>query len=166
MMPSSQPTDDKGLLSADMIAKVLMLNVSRIHQLGREGILPREAGGKYRLVPAIQGYIRFLKKDFEDDDVISYTKERARLTKVKREEAELELAARRRQVIPIDEVETEMASMAKTMVAALGPLADRLERIAKLTPDQVAYVDQIVRDIRTELYETLSVSTDQEAITD
>lgn len=160
-MANREPTaptefEDRGLLSATIIAKVLMVNVSRVHQMGREGILPREAGGKYRLVPAIQGYIKFLKKDYEDEDLISLSKEKARLTKAHRERAELELASMRREYIPADEVEFELANVIKTLLTGLEPLPDQLERKAKLSAEQVDRVEQTIREIRAVLYEKLT----------
>lgn len=149
-------TEDKGLLTADVIAKVLMLNVSRIHQMGREGIIPRFEGGKYKLVPSVQGYIRFLKKDNEDEDLISLSKEKARLTKAQREKAEHELAVVRNQYLAVGEVEAEFASFAKSVVGILETLADRLERDAELLPQQTAMVEATVNALRLEIYQKLT----------
>lgn len=146
---------DDGLLTADMVAKVLMLNVSRIHQMGREGIIPRE-NGKYRLVPAVQGYIKFLKKDNEDEDLISLSKEKARLTKAQRERAEFELATLQRDYVPASEVEEELSSLVKTVTDFLESLPDTMERDIGLMPEQVQHLERQVRNIRDDLYQKCS----------
>lgn len=149
-------TEDKGLLTADVIAKVLMLNVSRIHQMGREGIIPRFEGGKYKLIPSIQGYINFIRGEHHDDDLISLSREKAKLTKVQREKAEHELAIMRNQYIAVGEVEAEFASFAKSVIGILETLADRLERDAELLPQQTSMVEATVNNLRLEIYHKLT----------
>lgn len=148
--------EDKGLLTAEVISKVLMVHPNRVIQMGREGIIPRFEGNRYKLVPSVQGYIRFLKRDNEDEDLISLSKEKARLTKTQRQKAELELAIAKGQYIPVGEVEAEFAGFAKSVVSQLEVLPDRLERDADLQPQQVMLVEAVINQIREDLYQKLT----------
>ena len=47
--------------SLDVIAKLLDISPRRVQQLSSDGVIPRASRGKYELVPAVQGYIRFLR---------------------------------------------------------------------------------------------------------
>lgn len=162
-MVAPMPSEDKSLLSSDMIGKVLMVSVARISQMAKEGIIPREANGKYRLVPAVQGYIHFLKRDHTDEDLISLSKEKAKLTKAQRERAELELAVARKEYIPVAEVEFELANVIKTLLTGLEPLPDQLERKARLSAEQVDRVEQTIREIRESLYDKLIALPDYQS---
>src|SRR3954453_6727073 len=45
----------------DTISQLLDLTPRRVQQLSAEGVIPRAQRGRYELVPAVQGYIRFLR---------------------------------------------------------------------------------------------------------
>jgi phage terminase Nu1 subunit (DNA packaging protein) len=71
------------------------LTERRVQQLAKEKVIPRVGRGEFELAPAVQGYIRFLQERMQSGDDPDLTRERALLTKVQRETAELELAAMR-----------------------------------------------------------------------
>lgn len=48
------------------IAKLLMLDERRIQQLAAEGWIPKGERGKYGLIEAVQGYIKYLKEHSRD----------------------------------------------------------------------------------------------------
>jgi phage terminase Nu1 subunit (DNA packaging protein) len=94
-------------LSASTLAKLFNLTEQRIHQLAREGVIPREKG-KYELVSAVQGYIKHLQDRasggrIERADVHA---ERARLVRAQAEHREMETARLRGSLLPFDEVVT------------------------------------------------------------
>ena len=55
--------------SLDVIAKLLDISPRRVQQLSSDGVIPRASRGKYELVPAVQGYIRFLRDRAINADV-------------------------------------------------------------------------------------------------
>ena len=44
-----------------VISKLLDLSPRRVYQLANEGVIPRAEKGRYELVPAVRGYIRYLR---------------------------------------------------------------------------------------------------------
>ena len=51
----------KATYPVNVIAKLLDLTIRRVYQLTNEGVIPRAEKGRYELVPAVQGYIRYLR---------------------------------------------------------------------------------------------------------
>jgi hypothetical protein len=52
-----------GIYAAQTIAQLLMITVVRLNQLERAGWIQKVSRGKYSIVAAVQGYIRFLKDE-------------------------------------------------------------------------------------------------------
>ena len=101
----------------DFISKLLDLTPRRVQQLSAEGVIPKAERGKYELVPAIQGYIRYLKErsikaDTSGDD---YNAHRTRLTKTRADLAEMEKAQIQNQLIPADDVERAWIDVSQNM---------------------------------------------------
>ena len=44
-----------------VISKLLDLSPRRVYQLANEGVIPRVKKGRYELIPAVRGYIRYLR---------------------------------------------------------------------------------------------------------
>lgn len=75
------------------IAKLLMLTERRVQQLSAEGVIPKAERGRYELIPAVQGYIRYLKDRSLGADVPGDEYEhKRRLLKAKADLAEMEAA--------------------------------------------------------------------------
>ena len=90
------------------IAKLLMISDRQVQALSKEGIIPKAEHGRYELAPAVQGYIKYLKDRSIGggrDGVIDYHAEKARLTKLQADQAELALAKEQAQVTTLDQVE-------------------------------------------------------------
>lgn len=101
----------------DTIAKLLDLTPQRVTQLVNEGVIPRKDRGRYELVPAVRGYIKYLRDrglraDVSGDD---YNAHRTRLTKVKADLAEMEKAQIEEQLIPSSDVEAAWIEVAQNM---------------------------------------------------
>ncbi len=92
--------------SVKTIAELLMLSERRVQQLVQEKVIPRARAGEYDLVGSVQGYIRYLQDRIQTGDDPDLTRERALLTKVQRETAELELAAMRGEMHRSEDVMT------------------------------------------------------------
>jgi phage terminase Nu1 subunit (DNA packaging protein) len=101
----------------DFISKLLDLTPRRVQQLSAEGVIPKAERGRYELVPAIQGYIRYLKErsikaDTSGDD---YNAHRTRLTKARADLAEMEKEQIREQLIPASDVERAWIDVSQNM---------------------------------------------------
>jgi len=101
----------------DFISKLLDLTPRRVQQLSAEGVIPKAERGQYELVPAIQGYIRYLKErsikaDTSGDD---YNAHRTRLTKARADLAEMEKEQIREQLIPAGDVERAWIDVSQNM---------------------------------------------------
>jgi hypothetical protein len=74
------------------IAKLLMLTERRVQQLSNEGIIPKAERGRYELVPAVQGYIRYLGDRNLGEMPGSTDDHKKRLLKARADLAEMEAA--------------------------------------------------------------------------
>lgn len=100
----SQEGENQPTYSVKTIADLLLLSERRVQQLVQEKVIPRARAGEYALFPSVQGYIRYLQERIQTGDDPDLTRERALLTKVQRETAELELAAMRGDVHKSEDV--------------------------------------------------------------
>lgn len=82
-----------------IIAQVLGVSEMRVKQLTDDGVIEEFSPRHYKLLPAVQGYIGYLQSLTSDDDQSSdYNQEKARLTRIKREDAELDLQVKRNEL--------------------------------------------------------------------
>jgi len=79
------------------IAQVLMISEKRAKQLTDDGIIEEFSQGHYKLLPAIQGYVGYLQSMVSGGS-IDGNEEKARLTRIKREDAELDLQVKRNEL--------------------------------------------------------------------
>ena len=87
------------IYSRKIIAQVLGISEKRVRQLTEDGVIDEFSQGHYKLLPAVQGYISYLRSLISDDDQSSdYNQEKARLTRIKREDAELDLQVKRNEL--------------------------------------------------------------------
>ena len=86
------PSVDVGAL-----ARLFNLTSVRIGQLAKEGVVVRMERGRYDLWQSIRNYIRFLQErklnqhQTDGEDIGDYPRNRARLTRAKAEQAELQV---------------------------------------------------------------------------
>ena len=99
------------LHSLDTISKLLDLTPRRVQQLSKSGVIPKSARGRYELVSAVQGYIRYLRDRSIEAGIISIDVARQRKTAAEAELAEIELAKARAAVVLIDDVARQWESI-------------------------------------------------------
>jgi phage terminase Nu1 subunit (DNA packaging protein) len=104
------------LVSSSDLAKVLRLTVQRVNQLAKEGVIKREADGKFNLPDRIEDYYAF---KFKTDEEIDYEREHALLEAAKREKAEIELEQLKGSLLNAVDVEQAMSSMILTAKSRL-----------------------------------------------
>ncbi|AVM76212.1 terminase small subunit, Nu1 [Magnetospirillum gryphiswaldense] len=111
-----------------VIAKLLDLTERRVQQLGRDGTIPKAERGRYDLVGAVQGYVRYLRDQASRNQggPADFGAERARLVKAKADLAEMEAAERRDELLPATAVEDAWTEILARLRARLLVLPDRL----------------------------------------
>lgn len=97
------PKNDNGELfekevTLSELSIFLDLTSRRITQLVREGVIPREERGRYKLGPAVHGYIRFLRESANDSS-LSLTEERTNLTRSLSAKAAIDVAKAKGELI-------------------------------------------------------------------
>ncbi|MFG6072068.1 DUF1441 family protein [Enterobacter ludwigii] len=78
------------------------------------------------------------------------------------ENERLRFEAASRELLPVDEVAREYASLAKAVVMVLETLPDILERDCALTPTAVTRVQEIIDDLRDEMARKVADSENEE----
>lgn len=115
------------------IAKLLLLTPRHVQRLASDGVIPRPERGQYELVPAIQGYIRYLRDLAAGGDALSdetARASRARLLKAQAEAQEMENARVRGDLVPRESLEQAIG-------AVFGVVRNRILAIDKKLPMRV-----------------------------
>lgn len=139
------------------ISRLLDLTPRRVQQLSSEGIIPKAERGKYELVPAVQGYIRYLKEmslrsDGSGDD---YASHRARLTRARADMAEMEREQMADNLIPSEDVKDAWETMSSNMRARLLAIPSKTAATV-FSADDVADAKKILKDTINEALAELS----------
>jgi phage terminase Nu1 subunit (DNA packaging protein) len=140
----------KATYPVNVIAKLLDLTIRRVYQLTNEGVIPRAEKGRYELVPAVQGYIRYLRDRAIGADALpdeSARASRARLIKAQAEAQEMENAKVRGELLPREQVR-----LALSMV--FGVVRNRILAIDKKLPMRVVGCNSLkeIQGISTEMH--------------
>jgi phage terminase Nu1 subunit (DNA packaging protein) len=101
-----------------VISKLLDLTPRRVQQLASEGVIPRAEKGRYELVPAVRGYIRYLRDRAIGAGVLpedAARASRARLIKAQAEAQEMENEKVRGELLPLEIVGRAWAEMATSL---------------------------------------------------
>lgn len=147
-----------------VIARLLDLTERRVQQLGREGVIPRSERGRYDLVGAVRGYVRYLREQAAraHEGAADFGAERARLVKAKADLAEMEAAQRRGDLLPADRVEDAWTAVLARLRSRLLVLPDRL---APLVHEETtiagarAVIRRVIAEALTELAQTAIEAT-------
>ena len=101
--PAPSPSHTVGSISS-----LLLLTDRRVQQLSREGVIPKTLRGRYELVPAVQGYIRYLQDRSlgspSAEQPNDYHTEKARLVKLQADKAEMEVKEMTGELVSADDV--------------------------------------------------------------
>jgi phage terminase Nu1 subunit (DNA packaging protein) len=101
-MAESQPQHEQ-TVSGKTIARVCNISERRVHQLAKEGIMPKAEKGRYAFLRCVTGYIQFLQARVDGSGVkMPHIEDsKGRKLAAEAEMAELELAKGRAEVITI-----------------------------------------------------------------
>ena len=147
---------DVKLYARKTIAEILEITDKRVKQLTDDGVIPENSPGYYRLLPAVRGYIRFLSSLVSDDDATSnYNTEKARLTSLKRQDAEFELKIKKGELHRASDVEFIMTNMLIAFKAKLEVLPYKVLPALMNIQDGEGKSDAVTALLKAELAEAL-----------
>jgi phage terminase Nu1 subunit (DNA packaging protein) len=151
-------------ISGPELARVFGLDIRRINQLAKEGIIPRVERGVYDLKDCASAYVAYLRSRgtlpddlAENPEKLDPRRERARLNKAQADEKEFQNAILKNEYISIQEVrnfETERATVYNAQIDAIpGRYASTIA--AKLAIDPAQIYD-ILLDISLQIRQATS----------
>lgn len=121
--PVPDVSDETPVL-AKQLAEFLDITDRRVRQLADEGIVVKAARDRYLLKASVQRYCRYLKNLREGDD--SKKSEETKLTKVRAESQEFDLAVKRKEFYPAKEVDQALLHAATTLTTMQDGAAARI----------------------------------------
>ena len=133
----AKPTDSpKGkIYTRKVMAEILGVSERHLRRLVEDGNVTEFSHGHFKLLPTVQGYINYLHSQLGGGD--DYNVERARLTRAKREDAELELQLKRNELHRAADVEFIMGNMLAAFKAKLETLPHKvLPSLLNMPPDK------------------------------
>jgi hypothetical protein len=137
------------LYSTQAIAKLLNISERRVRQLKDEGIIEETLPGLYKLLETNHAYIDYLKGNSKIEENLNYYEERAKLVKAKRQNEELDLKIRQRDLHESSEIEEVMADMLTNFKVRLMAIP------AKLSPVLAGLKD------KTKIYKILQEAVEE-----
>ena len=145
--------------SAEVLAKLLDLTERRVRQLSAEGVIPKAARGRYEVVGAVRGYIRYLRDLALKGDLgtADYGIERARLVKARADLAEMEAKQVRGELIPAPDVTLAWTEIMALVRARLLALPDKIAPVIHETTS-IAEARDVIRQTIHELLTELSTT--------
>ena len=142
------------------ISKLLDLSPRRIRQLVDEGVIPREERGRYELVPAVRGYIGFLRERAVNADVGSdeLGRHRARKLKAEATQAEMKTDLIRGDLIKVGEFHLMMTSAFGRVRAKMLALPSKLAPLV-VAAKSASAAQKLLRDTVHEALDELAATT-------
>lgn len=149
------------------LAALLDLTDRRIHQLVREGVLPKAGRGKYPVADCVQAYVGYWQRQAEEraaQVVIDYKAVRARKVQAEAELKELELGLRRGELVPTDAVEAQVRDALEPVDIGLRTVHNRLsrewaEKLGVAEGEAVHLIKELADQVRAHLVELLTDET-------
>ena len=125
------------LHTTNVVADWLALTPRRVRQLRDEGVLIEKAPGLYDLQSSVVRYIAYLRKGSLND-------ERAKLTRAKREAADMENDVRRGNLHSTEDIEKGLATMCLNIRGRLSTLPAKLSgELAQMGGDRAGIFDKM-----------------------
>lgn len=143
----------------DIIAKLFGLTTRRVQQLSAEHVIPKAERGRYELVPAVQGYIKYLKDRAIGGDIGAgdESEHKRRLLKARADIAEMEAERLAGDLVPTEEVErvwTDIMGRVKTRMQAVAPKASPLTSVDNTTQGNHEIIETFINEGLAELAAT------------
>ena len=140
--------------SAEVLAKLLDITERRVRQLSSDGIIPKVSRGRYEMIGAVRGYIRYLRDLNIQSDVgpADYGTQRARLVKARADLAEMEASQMRGDLLFAPDVTAAWTEIVALMRARLLVLPDKIAPVVHETTS----INQAKDVIKKAVYEVLT----------
>lgn len=142
------------------IANLLDLSESRVYNLARDGIIPREEKGKYNAALCLKAYIRYLRDLAQGKGGMDLTEERTKLVNSQNKKINMELAIKEGEYIKKTEVVEELQQFFIILKRSLLALSRKIttEISGYLEPHQARIVESNINDIVLGALEQMSVN--------
>lgn len=118
------------IVNTDTLADLLGFTRQRVNQLAKEGILEKQAAGRWLLMKNIKRFINYLRTGVKDQDETEsqakYWEEKALHEKAKREIAEIKLAKLRNQMHDAADIEYVLTNMFVTFRNRILAIPDKV----------------------------------------
>lgn len=148
----------KTLYTAKIIAKYLDLTPRRVNQMKAEGVIQEAASGLFDLQRTVRDYIRYCKGGTGE---VNLNEEKAKLTRAKRERAEMENRKQRGELHEAAEIKAAITAEHMNMRTRLLALPAKLSpSLASMQGDQAAIFDAL----KAALDEVLEQLSDYEVL--
>lgn len=152
-------------LTAEKLARVLMITDRRVQQLAKEGVLVKEGRGRYPLIPNIQAYIKYWQDRAvgarEMGEAPDYHAEKARLVKAQADKAEMEAEQLKGRLLDAEIVEREWGKVLTNLRQALLSIPSKIAQSVSSASDAVE-AEEIIRAQIHEALNELSAGQIQE----
>lgn len=125
------------LYTTNVVADWLALTPRRVRQLRDEGALIEKAPGLYELQSSVVRYITYLRRG-------NLNEERTKLTRAKREAADMENEVRRGNLHSTEDIEKGLAAMCLNIRGRLSTLPAKLSgELAQMSGDRAGIFDKL-----------------------
>ena len=159
-MPPRKREPETAIVSTSVLCDYLGVTERNLHQLVQAKILPKHDHAQYDLKACTRAYINYIKTRIEGSKKATestLTSERARLTKAKADEAEINAKERKGDLVAVDAVEQAWEKIGSVLRSRLltvpAKIAARLA-LAKTAPDAQRIVEREITDALNELSKT------------
>ena len=120
------------LYDKNAVAKFLDMTPKNVERLTQKGILQTKQGNLYALAETNRAYIKYLRdRNPESQEAVDLNEERAKLTKTKRLNEELDLAVKKGELHKSEDIEKVMLINFKSRLSAIP--AEEADKLAAMT---------------------------------
>lgn len=131
-MPKASEASEANQISTEQAAKLIMVSSVWLSKLSQQGYVTKVGRDRWNLVNVVQGYIKWLKDEGRRS---SKSAAASRVQDLKAEALELQMAERRRELIPVDDADAVFAFIAATVRDEISGLPGRVTRDRDLRAD-------------------------------
>lgn len=123
------------LYDKNAVAKFLDMTPKNVERLTQKGILQTKQGNLYSLMEASRAYVRYLRdRNPETQEAVDLNEERAKLTKAKRLNEELDLSVKKGELHRTEDIEKIMTATLINFKSRLSAIpAEEAEKLATMT---------------------------------
>ncbi len=147
-------------LNTEQMAALLDLSPQRLRELARRGAVPKSGHGRFVPADVVPAYCRALREQAAgrsgERGALDLIDERAKLARAQTVRAEIDIAERRRELVPAEEVRRFGRALGSTVVHGLYSIPDRLadevagmERPHEIHALMLREIDHVVSNLRT-----------------